>query len=55
MDRDNDFVLDGYRILRFPAFVVRYRPGYVAAQIRGALRSEVAVRGRAGRGRAVRG
>jgi very-short-patch-repair endonuclease len=40
MDRDNDFVLDGYRILRFPAFVVRYRPGYVAAQIRGALRSE---------------
>jgi very-short-patch-repair endonuclease len=40
MDRDNDFVLDGYRILRFPAFVVRYRPGYVVAQIRGALRSE---------------
>lgn len=38
MNRDNGFILDGYRVLRFPAFVVRYRPGYVAAQIRGALR-----------------
>jgi very-short-patch-repair endonuclease len=38
MDRDNDFTLDGYRVLRFPAFVVRYHPGYVAATIRDALR-----------------
>jgi very-short-patch-repair endonuclease len=38
MDRDNDFTLDGYRVLRFPAFIVRYRPGYVAATIRGVLR-----------------
>jgi hypothetical protein len=27
---DNDFTLNGYRVLRFPAFVVRYNPGYVA-------------------------
>jgi len=27
MDRDNDFTLDGYRVLRFPAFIVRYQPG----------------------------
>jgi very-short-patch-repair endonuclease len=38
MDRGNDFTLSGYRILRFPAFVVRYRPGYVAGKIREALR-----------------
>jgi very-short-patch-repair endonuclease len=37
MDRDNDFTLDDYRVLRFPAFAVRYRGGYVAGQIRGAL------------------
>lgn len=40
MDRDNDFTLEGYRILRFPAFVVRYRPGYVAGKIREALRGD---------------
>jgi very-short-patch-repair endonuclease len=40
MDRDNDFTLDGYRVLRFPAFVVRYRPGYVAGKIRAALLSD---------------
>jgi very-short-patch-repair endonuclease len=40
MDRDNDFTLDGYRVLRFPAFAVRYRGGYVAGQIRGALGAE---------------
>jgi very-short-patch-repair endonuclease len=40
MDRDNDFTLSGYRILRFPAFVVRYRADYVAGKIRGALRTE---------------
>ena len=38
MDRDNDFTLSRYRVLRFPAFVVRYNPGYVAGQIRDALR-----------------
>ena len=37
MDRDNDFTLGGYRILRFPAFIVRYHPGYVAGKIRDAL------------------
>jgi very-short-patch-repair endonuclease len=40
MDRDNDFTLAGYRVLRFPAFVVRYRGDYVAGKIRGALWSE---------------
>lgn len=40
MDRGNDFTLGGYRILRFPAFVVRYRPGYVAGKIREALRGD---------------
>jgi very-short-patch-repair endonuclease len=39
MDRDNDFILDGYRILRFPAFVVRYQADYVAGKVRDALRS----------------
>lgn len=38
--RGNDFTLGGYRILRFPAFVVRYRPGYVAGKIREALRGD---------------
>lgn len=37
-DRDNDFILDGYRVLRFPAFAVRYNPGYVAGKVRDALR-----------------
>ncbi len=40
MDRGNDFILGGYRILRFPAFVVRYRSGYVAGKIREALRGD---------------
>jgi very-short-patch-repair endonuclease len=38
MDRDNDFVLDGYRVLRFPGYLVRYHPGYVAGKICDALR-----------------
>jgi very-short-patch-repair endonuclease len=38
MDRGNDLTLDGYRILRFPAFAVRYNAGYVAGKIRNALR-----------------
>jgi very-short-patch-repair endonuclease len=37
MDRDNDFTLNGYRVLRFPAFVVRHNPVYVAGKIRCAL------------------
>src|SRR4029077_13061242 len=39
MDRENGIKLDGYLVLRFTAFVVRYRPGYVAAQIREAFRT----------------
>jgi very-short-patch-repair endonuclease len=38
MDRDNDFTLSGYRVLRFPAFAVRYDPGQIARKIRAALR-----------------
>jgi hypothetical protein len=37
MDRDIDFTLGGYRVLRFPAFVVRYHGDYVAGKIREAL------------------
>lgn len=40
MDRDIDFTLGGYRVLRFPAFVVRYRGDYVAGRISEALRGE---------------
>lgn len=39
MARDNDFQLDGYRVLRFPAWLVRKDPALVAAQIRAALRT----------------
>jgi very-short-patch-repair endonuclease len=38
MERDNDFNIDGYRLLRFPAWVVRRRPEYVAQKVREALR-----------------
>jgi hypothetical protein len=37
MDRGNDLTLKHYRILRYAAFVIRYRPAYVADQIRQAL------------------
>lgn len=37
MDRDNQLKLAGYQVLRFPAFVVRANPGYVARTIREAL------------------
>jgi hypothetical protein len=37
MDRDIDFTLDGYRVLRFPAFMVRFEPKHVACAIRKAL------------------
>jgi len=38
MDRGNGLQLEHYRVLRFPAWVVRYQPDCVAAQIRQALR-----------------
>jgi len=37
MERDIDLVLDGYRTLRFPAWLVRKDPGYVARRTREAL------------------
>lgn len=39
MSRDNDLVIQGYRVLRFPAFAVRDHPEAVAAHIRTALRA----------------
>jgi very-short-patch-repair endonuclease len=38
MERDNDLNVDGYRTLRFPAWLVRQHPELVARQIRRALR-----------------
>jgi hypothetical protein len=38
MDRDIDLQLAGYQVLRFPAWIVRYNPAYVAAKIREALK-----------------
>jgi hypothetical protein len=38
MERDNDMGNDGYRVLRFPAWLVRRKPEYVAKKILGALR-----------------
>jgi hypothetical protein len=38
MDRDNDLQISGYRVLRFPSWLVRTRPGYVAMKILQALR-----------------
>ena len=37
MERDIDLTLDGYQTLRFPAWLVRSNPGYVARRIREAL------------------
>jgi hypothetical protein len=37
MERDIDLMLDGYQILRFPAWLVRENPGYVARRILEAL------------------
>lgn len=37
MERDIDLTLNGYRTLRFPAFLIRSRPDHVAAKIRLAL------------------
>lgn len=39
MSRDNELVVDGYRVLRFPAWLVRYHPEYVAGRIRAVLRA----------------
>ena len=39
MERDNDLNVDGYRTLRFPAWLVRQHPELVARQIRRALRA----------------
>lgn len=38
MDRDNDLNIDGYRVLRFPAWLVRRNPERVARKILEALR-----------------
>jgi uncharacterized protein DUF559 len=38
MERDNELTVDGYRVLRFPAFVVRDNPEVVAKLIARALR-----------------
>ncbi len=38
MDRDNQLSLQGYTTLRYASFTIRYRPDYVAAQIRASLR-----------------
>ena len=38
MERDNDLSIDGYRTLRFPAWLVRQHPELVARQIQRALR-----------------
>jgi Protein of unknown function (DUF559) len=38
MDRGNDLTLDHYRVMRFPAWMIRCNPGVVAAKIRQALR-----------------
>lgn len=37
MERDIDFGLDGYRTLRFPAWLIRADPEYVAHKILEAL------------------
>jgi very-short-patch-repair endonuclease len=39
MNRDNDLNIDGYHVLRFPAWIVRHQPEMVAAKIRDALRN----------------
>jgi very-short-patch-repair endonuclease len=46
MLRDNELTLDGYRVLRFPAFAVRDNPAEVAGQIAAALRQSGDARGR---------
>jgi hypothetical protein len=38
MNRDNDLQIDGYLVLRFPSWLIRHHPGYVAERIQEALR-----------------
>jgi very-short-patch-repair endonuclease len=38
MERDIDLMLDGYQTLRFPAWLIRSNPEYVARRILEALR-----------------
>jgi Protein of unknown function (DUF559) len=42
MNRSNDMQLKGYELLRFPAWLVRYDPGFVAMKILEALRKAAA-------------
>jgi hypothetical protein len=42
MNRSNDLQLKGYELLRFPAWLVRYDPGFVATKILEALRKAAA-------------
>jgi hypothetical protein len=37
MNRDNDLQIDGYLVLRFPSWLVRHHPEYVADRIRRAI------------------
>jgi len=37
MSRDNDLQIDGYLVLRFPSWLVRHHPEYVAERIRRAI------------------
>jgi very-short-patch-repair endonuclease len=39
MDKSNELQIDGYRVLRFPAWVVRRHPDYVARKVMEALRA----------------
>jgi Protein of unknown function (DUF559) len=39
MDRSNELEIDGYLVLRFPAWMVRRHPEYVAGRVRAALRA----------------
>ena len=43
MERDNDLNVDGYRTLRFPAWLVRQHPDLVAREILRALRNAVSL------------
>jgi uncharacterized protein DUF559 len=46
MNRANDLQLKDYEVLRFPAWMVRYHPEFVAAEIRRALRKAAERTGR---------
>jgi very-short-patch-repair endonuclease len=39
MDKSNELEIDGYRVLRFPSWVVRRHPDYVARVVKEALRA----------------